>query len=333
MAAPDTQLNTDQSGSHRAERARGVLVSMTGRSRSLVNLAGILLIALVGVFDWATGPMVHTELLYLSVVVFVAWSARPMDAAALAVLGAAVSLVAQSQAIFDPGMYGQEIVLSFFMTLLVMEMTVAIVAILRGTMLQLRQQARIDSLTGLLNPRAFEEQAEVERCRALRDGAPITIAFIDLDGFKELNDRYGHASGDEMLAGFARCISESVRPYDVVGRLGGDEFVLLLPGATESDAAGVVSRIKRRVAEADQPHLAASIGLATYLSPPSELRTMIRDADALMYQAKRQGGGIAVGRVVAAPPDAIDIGIGFGIDFTGESHQETAAAPADRKVS
>ncbi len=108
----------------------------------------------------------------------------------------------------------------------------------------LRQEGRVDPLTGLLNRAGFAVEAGRARRTALRHGEPVTLAMVDLDGFKVVNDRLGHPAGDRLLCELAAVWTTSLRPSDVIGRFGGDEFVLLLPGLDEAGARGVLERLE-----------------------------------------------------------------------------------------
>lgn len=107
--------------------------------------------------------------------------------------------------------------------------------------LDLHQEATTDPLTGVLTRRAFRQAAELEMVRATRTGRPLTLALLDLDDFKGINDRHGHAEGDNVLRGLTARWNAALRRDDVIGRFGGDEFVLLLPGADREQAAGILA--------------------------------------------------------------------------------------------
>lgn len=152
--------------------------------------------------------------------------------------------------------------------------------------------AATDSLTGLFNRGAFRARAE----RLLADaGRPAALLAIDLDRFKQVNDRFGHAAGDAALVHLARLIERHVRPGDVVGRLGGDEFMVLLPGAGADSAELVVRRLQNALRNAPLPlgdevalPLAMSIGVAVRQGPAA-LETLAADADAALYRVKFAG--------------------------------------------
>jgi diguanylate cyclase (GGDEF)-like protein len=149
---------------------------------------------------------------------------------------------------------------------------------------RLHELAHTDALTGLHNRRAWAIELERALARATRRNEPLSLAVIDLDHFKKINDRQGHAHGDSLLIATARSWSQMLRAEDVLARLGGDEFALLMPACGESEAAGVIARIRART---PKPH-SCSVGLATWDGSESAERLTHRADDAL-YQAKRNG--------------------------------------------
>ena len=146
--------------------------------------------------------------------------------------------------------------------------------------------ARLDPLTGVANRRAWEEEIERAMARSLRDASPLTVALLDLDGFKAYNDDWGHVRGDELLREFAARWREPLRAVDLLARYGGDEFALLLPGSETEEARSVVQRL--RSATAAMPPF--SVGLASWDGEESAEALMAR-ADAALYSSKRSGPG------------------------------------------
>jgi diguanylate cyclase (GGDEF)-like protein len=120
---------------------------------------------------------------------------------------------------------------------------------------------------------------------------PVTIAYLDLDNFKKVNDSLGHAIGDELLIQVAATLRSNLRRSDVVGRLGGDEFALILPETNANGAKVALGKLRLSLLEAmrSQDFAIISIGAATFLSPPNSLDTLIRRADATMYAIKAKG--------------------------------------------
>lgn len=155
--------------------------------------------------------------------------------------------------------------------------------------------ARIDPLTGVLSRRAFTDAAEVEIQRALRYGTPLSLIMIDLDHFKQVNDTYGHATGDAVLASFCRTIAQEVREVDVIGRFGGEEFVVLLPNTEVTEALRVADRMRLSVASSelqaqhDKLRYTASFGVAGFDARELSFIRFIDRADTALYEAKRRG--------------------------------------------
>jgi diguanylate cyclase (GGDEF)-like protein len=163
---------------------------------------------------------------------------------------------------------------------------------LRKALEKEKELARLDTLTGLANRRAFYEALEKERARTHRYGRPLTVAYLDVDDFKRINDSQGHAVGDMVLVTMAQTLRENLRVNDVVARLGGDEFAILLPETDVAAAEVVVRKIQdllgKEMAAYGWP-ITFSIGVANFLDPPESLEMMIRTADELMYMAKAAG--------------------------------------------
>jgi diguanylate cyclase (GGDEF)-like protein len=160
---------------------------------------------------------------------------------------------------------------------------------------ELRFLADHDPLTRLLNRRAFVSRLEGEVARARRYSRSFGLVIADLDGFKQLNDRYGHATGDEALVTFANVLADSLRKPDDAFRIGGDEFAVLIAEATEEDARQVVARVEatlERLSSDGEPWLAdlsASFGCAACPEDADETQALFRLADEAQYDAKRNG--------------------------------------------
>jgi diguanylate cyclase (GGDEF)-like protein len=156
---------------------------------------------------------------------------------------------------------------------------------------QLEREAAEDPLTGLANKRSFELAYAAELNRAFRDDGSIAVVTLDVDHFKEINDRYHHGFGDQVLVAVGRAVRAAVRAYDTVARIGGDEFVVLLPGASAEQASIVAERARALIAEIDLPEgrLSCSAGVAAIKGSEVHASHILDAADAALYTAKRHG--------------------------------------------
>jgi diguanylate cyclase (GGDEF)-like protein len=160
--------------------------------------------------------------------------------------------------------------------------------------MQMERLATIDYLTGLLNRRAFFERAESARMLAKRLREPIALMMLDIDHFKQLNDRFGHAGGDQALVVFANTAREMLRDHDIMGRLGGEEFALVLPGTDRDGALHAAERLRVAVKEArldksgNDYAMTVSIGVVL-VDPGEELTAALARADRALYLAKSSG--------------------------------------------
>jgi diguanylate cyclase (GGDEF)-like protein len=152
--------------------------------------------------------------------------------------------------------------------------------------------ANSDPLTGALNRRAFFDITEYELNRSHRYEHATTIAYIDLDNFKGINDRLGHAVGDRLLIAVTKTITSNIRSTDILSRFGGDEFVILLPETPADAAAAFLEKIQNQLNQAMAANnwpVSFSIGAVTYPTAPPGVDEVIRKADMLMYEVKRTG--------------------------------------------
>lgn len=163
---------------------------------------------------------------------------------------------------------------------------------------QLLAKSRLDTKTGLLNASTWEGEAETEIARAIRTRAPVSVALVDIDHFKAVNDTYGHLVGDLVLRAVSDAIREHLRSYDVAGRFGGEEFVLLLPQADEAGALSIAERLRTHIAGLSIPidgtrdtcvRLTVSVGIAALDGTARELTDLLAAADSALYYAKENG--------------------------------------------
>ena len=163
-----------------------------------------------------------------------------------------------------------------------------------------RLLARTDFLTGAYNTRFFHDLAQMEIDRAARYGHPFTIAFIDVDNFKTINDTHGHAAGDAVICGVAQAMASTTRKSDIVARVGGDEFAILLDNISADKLGDKTAAMQRLLADLPVktagPVLKVNVSIGHYLiQSSSRAPDALAEADQSMYANKRakyaQGGG------------------------------------------
>jgi len=178
---------------------------------------------------------------------------------------------------------------------------------------RLSEQAHLDALTGVLNRRQLEVVLEQEFGRASLAERPLSIAFIDLDDFKKINDLHGHLVGDQVLQAFANRLQGQLRGSDTVARFGGEEFVVLFPATSEQTAVEVIRRVLAIIAQTpmaivnESPlYVTFSAGVATHGSYErfSDMRDLLKAADDVLYRSKHQGRNRVIARAPAPHPTA-----------------------------
>ncbi len=254
---------------------------------SVIAIAFIVLFA-VGSIDYITGAEISLSIFYAMPVMIIAWYYGQTAGLIMSLVAAgawygadlAVGHVYSNAAI---PVWNAFVRLGFFVLLGVFTAT------LKRVLEHQEDLAATDSLTGVVNLRYFNNLAARELARSKRYGHPFSIAYMDLDNFKEVNDVYGHAAGDELLRFIAGTIRDNIRNSDIIARVGGDEFILMLPETRDGDAVYVMEKLRSLIIEGMPDYrfpVTLSVGVITYVSQPDSVEDMIREADNLMYSVK-----------------------------------------------
>ena len=275
--------------------------------RAAVVALAALTIGGLGVGDVLTGTEASFTLLYLAPVALATWFVGLRPGVALSLLASVTSTaadaLARAGAPVPPALAAWNLIIQLGVYLSMALVLAGFRSRLEGEQLL----ARTDALTQVANRRAFIEAAELELERARRSRRPLTLAFVDCDDFKSVNDHLGHAEGDALLQVAAQTLRGSTRAIDAVARLGGDEFGLLLPETDGPTAQALVGRVRATLLAAMAGHrwrVGFSFGVATFTTPPASVDQLLARADELMYQAKRTAKGTARFEVVGGAPIA-----------------------------
>jgi len=259
--------------------------------KQLSVLYAIILIGLIGFVDFVTGPEIVVSVFYLLPISLATWYAGRTAGYTLAVVTLLVWIFAD---FFSAPVFSHWAIpyWNAFVRFIFVLIVVYLLLRVRNALQMEQSLARVDSLTGLLNGRGFQELARSELSRASRNGRPLTVAYIDLDNFKKVNDTLGHDTGDELLREVSSIMKHALRQIDQVARLGGDEFTILLPetdvDAARSAVAKIQNSLSQRMTEKNWP-VTASIGVLTFMVPPVSVNEMIKMVDNLMYTVKNAG--------------------------------------------
>jgi diguanylate cyclase (GGDEF)-like protein len=260
--------------------------------KTVLAMFGLLALLLLGLGDYlATANLLEFSVFFAFPVSLFAWFQSRRTGVVATIISAAiimgVNLSSPVHEINGSVAYWNALIWLGFFCLVTM-----VIAELKVHHDRERELARVDSLTRVPSRLAFYEFATAEISRARRFRLVTTLAYVDIDGFKGINDRMGHATGDKVLIAVARSMQRSIRDTDLVARIGGDEFALILPNTGKDAACKVLEKLMKAVTRSmRQSHwpVTFSIGAVTFLEPPESVDQMIQRADAIMYSVKQSG--------------------------------------------
>jgi diguanylate cyclase (GGDEF)-like protein len=264
------------------------LENIEKQNKSFIIAIGYIIIGVLGIIDTLTGKELDFSLFYVIPILIVTWHTGLG-------LGIVFSLISALVWLLSDVLSGNVTLLSIYawntLTRLGFFLTIAFLLSRLLTVLEHeREIAHKDYLTGALNSLFFYNVLQMEINRSLRYKNLFTIAYIDLDNIKTVNDEFGHATGDEVLCFVVNQIKNSLRKVDVVARLGGDEFALLMPETNQKSAQVVLSKLQHNILAGMQKNnwpVTLSIGVLTYIDTPPTANEAIKKVDDLMYSVKK----------------------------------------------
>ena len=269
---------------------RHLIDSLERQSKTVLTGLSLVLVLVIGTIDYVVQIDLAFAIFYLAPIALATWFVGYRTGLLITILCTLIwfraDIAAKQYDIALLPYWNAAVRFGFF------SITGYLLATLREAYHREQQLARVDSLTGLYNRRFFLEllQLEVERTR--RYNHSLTLAYLDLDDFKLVNDKLGHGTGDQLLQAVAQGLKDSVRSCDIVARLGGDEFAIVLPEITYQQAQIALCRTHQQLQLLSQSHswpIGFSMGAITFTVSPKSTDILIAQADQLMYSVKDSG--------------------------------------------
>jgi diguanylate cyclase (GGDEF)-like protein len=245
----------------------------------------------IGLFDYYAGKQISSSAFYIVPVLIVGWFVGTAPGVLVSTLSA-ISLYLTEVLWGATKVQPLAAAWNTIVPLLFLLLLVGLTALLKAALIREEKLSRTDPLTGLYNRRYFGELAGAEIRRADRYPHPVSLAYMDIDDFKSINDTRGHAAGDELLRTVADILSGALRRTDTVGRMGGDEFAVILPDGGPEASEMVVNKLHESLCDGMRASgfpVSVSIGLVTFMKPPGSFDEMLGKADKVMYEVKRAG--------------------------------------------
>jgi diguanylate cyclase (GGDEF)-like protein len=255
------------------------------KSRRLSIIVGFILIGIVGYVDYVTGREVSFAIFYLIPIGFITWYTGRQPGV-LASVASALTWFFDEFTGTDLSQYpavpywNAAGMLGFFLVV------TYILAELKDAMLKEKKMSRTDYLTGAENVGSFSEMVNDEIRRAGSYGHPFSVAYFDLDNFKNINVTLGRSTGDDLLCRVVKTIKSATRKTDIVARLGGDEFAILMPETNFEDADAAVAKVQENLLkdmEMNNWPVTFSIGIVTFVTPPESVDALMRAVDSVMH--------------------------------------------------
>lgn len=275
-------------------------------SRPVAITIGSVIFTLVAATDYLTPYELNLTAFYLFVILLVTWNCGWRWGLGFSVLSFGIPLVMGSL-VGNPYSEPVYFYIDNATRLISYLVTLALTSQLKSQHEREKDSARLDYLTGIANQKGFYEALSVEIARHRREKSPLSVAYLDCDNFKEVNDRSGHKEGDRLLESVARTLKAHVRKTDLTGRLGGDEFAIVLANTDRDSAVNAVDKLKRELdalMSAQGWPVTFSIGLGIFPGVPASEDEIISFTDKLMYRVKSSGKNNVLTDEFAAPVES-----------------------------
>ncbi len=263
------------------------LLAMDKIGKPIWVILGILLLGIVALLDYFTGTELSFSIFYLIPIALFTWAINGNIGLAVACISAGIWLYIE---VLSAPLYSSSFV--YFWNAIIRLGFFLIPVLLFRNLEKQRDYARTDFLTGVMNARSFHQIAQREIDRSVRYRHPFTVAFIDIDNFKIINDTFGHTFGDKVLWSIAQNMQRNLRKTDSIARLGGDEFALLLPEVDSETARVAIPKMQEKLMQEmkeNKWHITFSIGVITLNAPPFTVDEILGFADKMMYSVKNYG--------------------------------------------
>jgi diguanylate cyclase (GGDEF)-like protein len=261
------------------------------KKKIFFNVLGYCLIIGIGIFDFATGNKLGFSIFYLLPIMIITYNSRMKYTIFVALFSAVVWVYVdfRSNKSYDYSFipyWNALIRLSYFVII------AYLLSRLRGALKAEKRLSRTDSSVDIFNMRYFYEVANDELERQYRHKHVFSVAYMDLDNFKNVNDVYGHVVGNRALNVIAHLIRDTLRKIDKPARFGGDEFVILFPETNQNAARAIVNRLRNNLMVSMRENnwpVTFSIGVVTFVNLPGTVEDVVKIADTCMYKVKNSG--------------------------------------------
>ncbi|MCD4780859.1 MAG: GGDEF domain-containing protein [Candidatus Omnitrophica bacterium] len=268
-----------------------ILIKFSDFSQPFLFILCLLLTLVIGSIRYLTGTEWEFSLFYLFPICIATWFITRWAGVVLSITSALSWFVADMFLINRFSHYLVPCINELLRSIVFLAATFTL-SELKNLIFRQEKLALTDTLTGIANRRAFFKYAEIELMRAQRFERPFTIAYMDIDNFKSINDKCGHNIGDVLLRSIGGTLKRAIRNVDIVARIGGDEFVLFLPETDEKVACAIIRRIDKKLNDFVHMHewpISFSFGVVTFSNIPKNIDDIINKADQLLLEAKKMG--------------------------------------------